>query len=148
MALATKVMAEAIVAMLSLIPLEMVTTNALLGDGLVPMVINTYDPTLGGINCDQDCTRMGVTPIQDYHWDWAAACPVEWRGLEVVVPGVGRWSCWDSGGLIDLRLDPRNGYAVFIDVLSHTPGQWKIPAGEWYLVDPNAPKPTLIEQAK
>lgn len=140
MAQTAQVIAEALLALLALTPLDMVTENALRGEGVVPMVINTYDPTLGGINCDHDCTRMGVTLIEDYHWDWVAACPVEWRGYDVVVPDVGRWSCWDSGGLITLRVDPRHGLNVFIDILSHTPGQWKVPVGGWYLVDPEAPK--------
>jgi hypothetical protein len=49
----------------------------------------------------------------------------------------------DSGGLIRLRFTRDDGLAMFLDILSHTPGQWHIAAGDWYLIDPNKPLPAL-----
>ncbi len=60
----------------------------------LPLRISHYDPKLGGINCDSDCSTMASG---DNTWSWAggkngvyaAACPREWAfGTRFLYGGV------------------------------------------------------------
>ena len=95
-----------------------------------PLKISWYDPILGGINCDHDCSVMatGVKVTED-RYGRTAACIQEWTGRTVVIEGLGEFKCLDRGGAIV----EHEGY-IWIDLLLHEP---LVPFGtleyEWYL---------------
>lgn len=66
-----------------------------------PLKISWYDPALGGINCDSDCTTMasGVKVTPD-RYGRTAACIRPWLGKTVVIAGLGEFECLDTGGAI------------------------------------------------
>ena len=92
-----------------------------------PLKISWYDPLLGGINCDHDCTTMasGVKVTEDRYGN-TAACLREWMGAYVVIPGLGEFQCLDTGGAI-----VEHPTFIYIDLLLHEPL-------------PNAPFGTMI----
>lgn len=82
-----------------------------------PLKISWYDPLLGGVNCDHDCTTMttGVKVTPD-RYGRTAACIREWTGRTVFIPELGTFECLDRGGAIV----ERDGY-IWIDLLLHEP---------------------------
>lgn len=70
--------------------------------------ISTYDPALGGTNCDADCTTMASGDkvawwIGGRNGVYAAACPREWgwqTGTQFVI-GDTVFECRDTGGWIN-----------------------------------------------
>lgn len=88
-----------------------------------PLKISWYDPLLGGINCDSDCTTMasGVKVTEDRYGN-TAACLREWIGQTVVIPGIGEFKCLDTGGAIIEHPD-----YIYIDLLLHEP----LPNAPW-----------------
>lgn len=86
-----------------------------------------YDPARGGINCDHDCSTLGMGhPVEEWYGR-ALACPLEfprytrftiqgsWRGL-----ADGEWTCLDGGGNVALQEDG----VVRLDLLLSYP-VWK-----------------------
>lgn len=100
--------------------------------GSKPLKISWYDPALGGINCDHDCSTMasGVKVTPD-RYGITAACIAQWTRARrvVVIPGVGRFECLDTGGAIQ----EHPGY-IWIDLMLAAPA---VPFGtlvyDWYL---------------
>lgn len=104
------------------------------------LIFSTYDPTLGGINCQGDCRYSS----QGYYvWDWyqrGAACPEGWEGRIIEIPGGHRFKCIDRGGMIVETDD-----AIIIDVLIHHEmvddfpydGGARLFAGTWEYSVPN-----------
>lgn len=82
-----------------------------------PLRISWYDPKLGGINCDHDCTTMasGVKVTPDRYGN-TAACVREWMGAWIVMPGIGEFQCLDTGGAII-----EHPTFIYIDLLLHEP---------------------------
>jgi hypothetical protein len=71
---------------------------------LCPVEITWYDPALGGINCNEDCTTIGSsTPLLDEHYGTVLACPIEFYGATFHIRGSkggladGEWTCLDGG---------------------------------------------------
>lgn len=85
--------------------------------GNKPLKISWYDPLLGGVNCDHDCTTMatGVKVTED-RYGRTAACIREWTGRTVIIPGLGAFECLDRGGAIV----EHDGF-IWIDLLLHEP---------------------------
>lgn len=79
--------------------------------------LSWYDPALGGINCDADCTRLADgSPVAAWY-DRAIACPPEFAlGAQIDIPGVGVRECRDRGGAIQCHL-----WGCVFDVLTQTP---------------------------
>lgn len=97
-----------------------------------PLKISWYDPALGGVNCDHDCSTMasGVKVTPDRYGN-TAACIRAWMGKTVVIEGIGRFTCLDTGGAIV----EHPGF-IWIDLMLKEP---VVPFGtlvyEWELVE-------------
>jgi hypothetical protein len=84
-----------------------------------PVLISWYDPAIGGINCDSDCTVFAdMTPVTDEAYGQVAACPVEWIGKRITIPQVGDYLCRDTGGAIRVTYDDGRGWHIPIDILA------------------------------
>jgi hypothetical protein len=95
-----------------------------------PLKISWYDPILGGVNCDSDCSTMATgAKVTEDRYGRTAACIREWAGKTVVIAGLGEFECLDRGGAII----EHEGY-IWIDLLLHEP---MVPFGtliyEWEL---------------
>ena len=100
--------------------------------GSKPLKISWYDPDLGGINCMAPCDQMATgVKVTEARYGRTAACIAEWTRARrvVVIPGLGRFTCLDTGGAIKDR-----GHYIWIDLLLHQP---LVPFGtlidDWYL---------------
>lgn len=67
----------------------------------LPIRASYYNPALGGINCDEDCSTTGDgTPVEQCY-GWCMACPPGWYGRWLDFgEWVGQWQCRDHGGAI------------------------------------------------
>ena len=82
-----------------------------------PLKISWYDPLLGGINCDSDCTTMASgTKVTEDRYGRSAACIAGWMGKTVVIEGLGEFTCLDRGGAINEHAE-----FIWIDLLLHEP---------------------------
>jgi len=97
-----------------------------------PLKISWYDPDLGGINCMEPCDQMATgVKVTEARYGRTAACIPEWTAARrvVVIPGLGRFECLDTGGAIK-----EHGDYIWIDLLLHEP---MVPFGSlvdgWYL---------------
>lgn len=85
------------------------------------LFITVYDWSLGGINCNEDCSHTALVPTGPELYGWTAACPTEWLGhiwtTVVTIHGKDFW-CIDSFGRpIDRSLRRLYGRWVYrIDV--------------------------------
>jgi len=67
----------------------------------LPALITYYNPALGGINCDHDCTTVADGSIvTDASYGAWAACDASLLGVVVMLGGVGRVECRDTGGMV------------------------------------------------
>lgn len=87
----------------------------------LPIITTYYDPSLGGINCDSDCTTFAnmekVTPDK---YGNTAACPGEWLGKTIVIDDK-PYVCRDTGGAIGLDYDDYfEMIVVRIDILARS----------------------------
>jgi hypothetical protein len=88
----------------------------------IPLLVNPYDPALGGINCDHDCTRFGNgVLIEPWHYGIRMACNPVHIGCEFRIwndyGSIGPLWCVESGGAL---LEPQihDGQLVqFVDIL-------------------------------
>jgi hypothetical protein len=110
--------------------------------------ISTYDPAMGGTNCDGDCGHTATRPVTPDMYEWAAACPAGWttRGETTIVHFQFRdvW-CVDRGGAVHPTWREvytpegfRQMWVIVIDIMEANPeNHWwsysTIPAGEWSL---------------
>lgn len=89
--------------------------------GLVdyPALMVIYDPKLGGINCDHDCSTVAIGPLIEEMWFTSGACHPDLLGATVHFPLINfSMKCVDTGGLVTLAF---NEYyeqdVVYFDVL-------------------------------
>ena len=87
----------------------------------LPAIVSVYDPALGGINCDSDCTHFATgIDIGPQHYGNVAACPAELLGGSVSFAGIGEFYCLDTGGAIGRRWSSYyNREVVAFDILWH-----------------------------
>jgi hypothetical protein len=96
----------------------------LLGTSEFPAFVNPYDPELGGINCNSDCSRLA----NGYEWQEAdygqlAACPPRFMGCSVTFTNdhamVGPLLCSDTGSalLFPQYVEKLDKTVEFFDVL-------------------------------
>ena len=95
-----------------------------------PAIISMYDPALGGINCDDDCTTVAMGKFDDYMYKVAGACPKELYGATVHFSYLGmELHCVDTGPAIEPTYFPQYGMcASYFDLL------WPLhdePAPDW-----------------
>ena len=86
-----------------------------------PAVMSVYDPTLGGWNCDDDCTTVSTGLLEDWMYEVAGACPMELLGQTVYFPAIDHTlECVDTGPAIKASWSERdNQCVVYFDTLWH-----------------------------
>jgi len=62
-----------------------------------PAVVMAYDPGLGGVNCDGDCSTIATGPLTQDMYGTVAACHQDLLGQTVNLPGIGSFECLDTG---------------------------------------------------
>jgi hypothetical protein len=87
----------------------------------LPIVLSYYNPTLGGINCDSNCSVLADGTLWDESMSGnVAACLPEWLGysIRLGVMGLGSVKCRDVGGLIKPYYSRYHGrWVIPVDVL-------------------------------
>lgn len=84
-----------------------------------PAIVTVYDPALGGVNCDEDCSTLATGPLEGFMYTQYAACDESLLGWYVSFPMLGmQVRCMDTGGAIKAFWSPRDGQCVLpFDVL-------------------------------
>ena len=68
-----------------------------------PALMVIYDPSLGGINCDEDCTTVAIGPLTADMWFTAGACHPDLLGATVVFPAIDfAMYCVDTGPAVTI----------------------------------------------
>lgn len=84
----------------------------------LPAIVVVYDPALGGINCDSDCTTIATGKLLPEMYGVIAACHPDllWRTVEIA--GIGIYECLDTGGEIGVRWsDHFQRLVLYFDIL-------------------------------
>lgn len=114
-----------------------------------PLRVSHYDPSLGGTNCDSDCSTMAsghkvASWVGGQNGIYAAACPAEWPfGTRFEVYGK-IYQCQDRGGWIKTRQigewDPAMGGFIaadtyhWVDLLDTPPVPYGALVHDWRFV--------------
>jgi len=70
----------------------------------LPAIVSVYDPSIGGVNCDDDCSvTADGTKIAPNLYGTVAACDPRLLGSTVTFPGIGSFRCIDTGSAIGER---------------------------------------------
>ena len=84
-----------------------------------PAVMVFYDPALGGINCDGDCTTVATGPFTADMYKTSGACHPDLLGQTVYFPAIDlTMHCVDTGSLVTVAWN--NYYQltiIYFDVL-------------------------------
>ncbi len=107
-----------------------------------PAIVTVYDPALGGINCDDDCSTVATGLFDESMYEVAGACPSALLGRKIHFPYLDlNLLCVDNGGDIEPTWSERDDRCiVFFDFL------WRLeeteegellgaPFWNWWLVD-------------
>ena len=86
-----------------------------------PAILHPYDPALGGINCDDDCSTVATGALLPEMYERAGACDKSMLGSTVYFDDIGMsMECVDTGGLIGPGWSERDSMCVmYFDVLWH-----------------------------
>ena len=111
----------------------------------MPVLVTWYDPALGGINCDVDCTTYAdgtlVTP-DDY--GQVSACIPEWLGASITIDGLGTFACRDTGSAIVVDYNEYyRGWVIHVDILHEEPPDWNYQLRHWQLNWSPVPEPSI-----
>lgn len=111
----------------------------------MPILVTWYDPALGGINCDEDCTTFAdgtlVTP-DDY--GRVGACIPEWLGASITIADLGTFECRDTGPSIVIAYNEYyRGWVIHVDILHDKPPEWNYQLYNWQLNWSPVPEPTI-----
>lgn len=92
----------------------------------LPAVATWYDPSLGGINCDDDCTRTADgSMVSEELYGVAAACDRSLLGSIVAIDGLGTFECRDTGSAIRPTWSPHHDrWVLYFDVMLHDDPSW------------------------
>lgn len=84
-----------------------------------PAIVTVYDPALGGINCDEDCTTIATGPFEEWMYKNYAACDVSLLGHYVSFGVLGFSArCMDTGGEVHAMWSLRDQQCVLpFDIL-------------------------------
>ncbi len=87
----------------------------------MPAILTVYDPALGGVNCDGDCTTVATGLLTDEMYGVAGACPAEFLGATVYFDDIDvSMRCVDTGGMIGVAWSERDQeFVVYFDALWH-----------------------------
>ncbi len=94
--------------------------GVLLCEGIdYPAIVTVYDPALGGINCDGDCTTLATGPFEPWMYKKYAACDESLLGWHTYFPTLDmRIRCMDNGGDVHAMWSQRDEQCVLpFDVL-------------------------------
>lgn len=105
------------------------------------LFITVYDWSLGGQNCDGDCSNTALTTTGPELYGWTAACPSAWLG-HIATTVVTIWGqdfyCIDAFGRPEHRglttVDGRRVYRIDIayrPAAAHPWNQEYVPPGDW-----------------
>lgn len=107
----------------------------------LPVFPSPYNPYLGGINCDSDCSTVATMDHADWMFNNVVACPKGWIGNTSIILHGHEWLCLDTGTAItvDYRkmFDAKDGFyfgwAIVIDFMLWDDDQWWVylPQYEW-----------------
>ena len=93
-----------------------------------PAVITFYDPSLGGINCDDDCTTVATGKLEPSMYGTAGACHKDLLGRTIVFHAIDlEMKCVDTGGMIDVAYSKYYSREVlYFDILwdADNPPEW------------------------
>jgi hypothetical protein len=83
-----------------------------------PAKLSVYDPALGGVNCNGDCTTIATGLFDDSMYKEVAACPAELLGATITFPMMPwlEFQCLDTGPAIKARYYG-NQCVTFFDVV-------------------------------
>ena len=105
----------------------------------LPVRASYYNPALGGINCDEDCSTTGDgTPVAECY-GWCAACPPGWYGRHLDFGRwVGQWQCRDHGGAVVPTYGRTympggfvEGWWIVVDFMAHRQPAWAYLLLDW-----------------
>lgn len=83
-----------------------------------PAVVMVYDPALGGINCDSDCTTIATGPLLPEMYGTVAACHPDLLYKRILIPTIGEFDCLDTGGSIRVNYNEHfERDAIYFDIL-------------------------------
>ena len=84
-----------------------------------PALMVIYDPSLGGINCDNDCSTVALGPLTDDMWFKSGACHPDLLGYTVYFPAIDfTMTCVDTGSLVTIAYNQYYGrHVVYFDVM-------------------------------
>jgi hypothetical protein len=87
----------------------------------LPAVMTWYDPSIGGINCDDDCNHVADgTLITEDLYGQIAACDRRLLGHNVTIEGVGTFRCRDTGGMIrPMWSQYYQRWVLYFDIMLH-----------------------------
>ncbi len=107
-----------------------------------PAIMSVYDPSLGGVNCDGDCTTVATGLLENWMYEQAGACPAELLGATINFPALDHaLQCVDTGPAIRAGWSERdNQCVVYFDTLWHLEKEGEEILGApywtwWYLED-------------
>ena len=93
-----------------------------------PAVITFYDPALGGINCDDDCSTVATGLLTDDMYFTSGACHKDLLGRTVYFHAIDfEMECVDTGGMITVLYSKYYKQDVlYFDVLwdANNPPEW------------------------
>ena len=100
-----------------------------------PALLVVYDPRLGGINCDNDCSTVALGRLTDDMWFTSGACHPDLLGLTIYFPAIDfEMRCVDTGSMVTIAYNEHyQSMVVYFDVLwdSYNPPEWNY----WLLED-------------
>lgn len=101
----------------------------------MPLLVTWYDPNLGGINCDVDCSTFADnSPVTSLAYGQVAACIPEWLGAHLTITGLGTFHCRDTGGAITIAYnDYYKEWVIHVDVLEKQTPPWNYELRSWQL---------------
>lgn len=101
-----------------------------------PAIVTVYDPALGGINCDEDCTTIATGPFEEWMYKEYAACDASLLGQYVYFPEIGiRTRCMDTGGAVHAMWSQRDQQCVLpFDILWPLTEE-PVPYWNWWFIE-------------
>ena len=87
----------------------------------MPAILTVYDPSLGGINCDNDCRTTATGLLTDDLYEKAGACHPSLLGATIYFDDINfSLTCVDTGGMVGVGWSKRDQeFVVFFDALWH-----------------------------
>jgi hypothetical protein len=99
----------------------------------LPLLTTYYNPALGSINCNSDCSTLALVPMSDTLYGFAAACPAEMVFVDFTAvishPAIGERACLDRGGAVVIEYNEGlQLWVIRIDLMERGPhpSNWQL----------------------